>query len=401
MTIANKGDTKVEKKVSPADHIIEKIKRRRLVTLAIVIGTITIAVGSFLGAVTKITEFASQFVHSKHRTEPTTVAELQNTVRTTAAELKQAFDSVTSDSGRNPPIPDSEFARVRDLITKIVRLDPENGHAVYYNGFMLRWQDQRPASHPALFLYLERAKDPSVHMPGDNGDAKFCFDNWRGYCKQRQAFINHFLAIDFEKAAKEEKDRAVALDRLKAALDRADTAIKLYGEFNAPGQGTPTRTLAASLRKQISKWEQPVVPPPLPVTPPAQKIPVQLSSCIGRGGLEGVHFWGPDGQFCNGIVAWGPYSEKHFEAPSQICSCKGHGGVEGVTLWGPEGAACAGISSWGTYNQDCASANELKMCSCVGHGNILEGHILWGPKNSDCGGFSSWGRYAQSCKIPQ
>ena len=237
---------------SSADRIIGKIKRNRLTTLAIVIGTITIAVGSFFGAVTKITEFVDRFADPK----PTTVAELQNTVRTTALELKQSFESVTSGSGKRPPIPDSAFAHVRRLIARIERLDPGNGHVIYYKGFILRWRDQRPASHSTLFWYLDRAKDPSLHMPGDNGETRFCFENWQGYCKERQAFIQHVLALDFERAAKEESDPAVALGRLKAALGRAEEAIGLYGEFNAPGQGMPTRTLAESLRKQISEGEQ-------------------------------------------------------------------------------------------------------------------------------------------------
>lgn len=77
------------------------------------------------------------------------------------------------------------------------------------------------------------------------------------HCPHSLAFINHFLALDFERAAKEEKNRAVALARLKAGLERAEIAIKTYGEFNPPGQGTPTRTLAESLRKQIADMEQP------------------------------------------------------------------------------------------------------------------------------------------------
>lgn len=242
----------MKKNASPAEHIIEKIKRNRLITVAIVIGTITIAVGTFFGAVTKISEFIDRFADPK----PTTVAELQNTVRATALELKQSFESVTSCSGKSPPIPDSDFAYVRRLIARIERLDPGNGHVLYYKAFIVRWRDQRPASQSMLFWYLDRAKDPNLHMPGDNGETRFCFDNWLGYCKERQAFIQHVLALDFERAAKEESDPAVALGRLKAALVRAEEAIRLYGEFNAPGQGQPTRTLAESLRKQISEREQ-------------------------------------------------------------------------------------------------------------------------------------------------
>lgn len=248
-----KDDARAGNKNFPADRIIAKIKRHRLATLAIVVGTITIAIGSFFGAVTKIAEFIDRFGDP----QPTTVKELQDTVIRTATELKEEFESVTSRSGKAPPIPDSDFARVNRLIARIDRLDPGNGHATYYKGFEVRWRGQRLASHSTLFVYLERAKDPKLQLPGDNGDARFCFDNWLGYCKQRQAFINHFLALDFERAAKEEKNRAVALARLKAGLERAEIAIKIYGEFNAPGQGTPTRTLAESLRKQIADMEQP------------------------------------------------------------------------------------------------------------------------------------------------
>lgn len=230
----------------PADRIIDKIKRHRLAALVIVAGTIIIAVGSFVGALTKIAEF----IDRPGDPRPVTAKEIQETIKRTAIELKEEFESVTSRSGKAPPISNSDFAQVDRLIARIERLDPGNGHAIYYKGFEVRWKGQRFASHPTLFLYLERAKN--AHLAGDNGDASFCFDNWQGYCKQRQAFINHFLALDFEQAAKGEPNPAVAVARLKAGLERAEIAIRIYGEFNAPGQGTPTRTLVESLRKQIT-----------------------------------------------------------------------------------------------------------------------------------------------------
>jgi hypothetical protein len=219
-----------------------------LLGFIIVIGTITIAVGNFFGALSKIREF-----WKLTEGRATNVAELQNAVRATSIELKQEFDSVTV--GRTPPIPEPDFRRVLELIAKIERLDHGNGHVIYYRAFVKRWRNQRPASHDGLFWYLERAKDPNLFLPGDNGDAKFCFDNWLGFCKQRQGFINHTLAIDFQKAANETKDPAVALDRLKAALDRARAAITVYGEFTDPGQGLPTKILAERLQTQISDTE--------------------------------------------------------------------------------------------------------------------------------------------------
>lgn len=245
MPIKKKDRNQGQPKISLATRIIEKLKRNKVVAAIIVAGTVTIGVGSFFGAVTKIAEFVDRFMDPK----PTTVAELQSSVRITALQVKQSFEAVTA--GRKPPLAEKEFAGVNRQLARIERLDPGNGHVIYYRAMIIRWRDQRLASHPSLMWYLERAKDPNVKMAGDNGDARFCFDNWLGYCSQRQAYINHVLALDFERAAQEEPNGDVALPRLKAALARAEAAIALYGEFNAPGQGQPTRTLAESLRKRI------------------------------------------------------------------------------------------------------------------------------------------------------
>lgn len=110
--------------------------------------------------------------------------------------------------------------------------------------------------HSSLSWYLERSKDLNLHLPGDDGATRFCFENWLGYCKERQAFINHMMAIDLQRAASEENDPAVALGRLKSALEKAETAVRLYGEFNAPGQGPPTKVLAESLRRQLLEIER-------------------------------------------------------------------------------------------------------------------------------------------------
>lgn len=142
----------------------------------------------------------------------------------------------------------------------------------------------------------------------------------------------------------------------------------------------------------------------LPEVQPRTIQPVKLGSCIGRGGVEGVHFWGPEGEVCNGIPPWGRYASISTSSPSRICSCTGHGGVEGVRLWGPEGEVCAGIPAWRKkYSEQCVSLSNLSVCGCVGHGSILEGQILWGPKNNACGGMSDpgWGQYTQYCVQPR
>lgn len=140
--------------------------------------------------------------------------------------------------------------------------------------------------------------------------------------------------------------------------------------------------------------------PPLPPHPP-EPTPVKLGSCIGKGGLNGVQFWGPKDAPCNGIPEWGTYITPFTEsapAPAQVCSCTGHGGVNGVRLWGPEGHACGGIAQWGTYSDQCISASSLIVCGGIGHGKILANHVLWGPKGKASGGL--WDPYNLYCVEP-
>jgi hypothetical protein len=123
--------------------------------------------------------------------------------------------------------------------------------------------------------------------------------------------------------------------------------------------------------------------------------PVEIGSCVGHGGVQGVRFWGPVGETCNGVQAWGTY--QGGRSVTQLGSCRGHGGVEGVQLFGPVGEPCAGIGGgWGVYGspQDVTSRG---IASCMGHGDILRGMRLWGPTGQPCGGMSAsvWGRYSE------
>jgi hypothetical protein len=164
------------------------------------------------------------------------------------------------EAGRETPSAIRETALQLKLVKQIEQVYPDNGHVIYYKGFKLRWKNQRPASHTLLFWYLDRSSQPNALLSGDDGDARHCFDNWLGHCKQRQAYINHVLALDFARAADDEKNRAVAVERLKAALERAEASLKIYKGFNDPEQGVPTKILEASLRKRIGDAEQAPAP---------------------------------------------------------------------------------------------------------------------------------------------
>ncbi|HEY5899044.1 MAG TPA: hypothetical protein VIV54_15855 [Burkholderiales bacterium] len=230
----------------PAQGILKKLRRRKLVAWAIVAGTIVVGIGSFAGAVTKLAEVFEKFSDPK----PTSVPEVQNTVLATAQQAKLQFDATTR--GREVPIPKSEFAPTEKLLRRLERLDPGNGHAIYYSAFILRWVGDRPGSHTILFEYIERAAKADALQKDDDGLAKYCFDYWRGFCKQRAAYANHVLALDLRKAANDEKNPAISLKWRKKAIECAEAALKLYGEFSDPRQGTPTAVMLDELRKELA-----------------------------------------------------------------------------------------------------------------------------------------------------
>lgn len=128
------------------------------------------------------------------------------------------------------------------------------------------------------------------------------------------------------------------------------------------------------------------------------RVPLDLSSCVGKGGLNGVELWGPTSKGCAGLPpasGWGNYtlSQQLF---SKMGSCVGYGGLAGVTIWGPPGVKCGGIAdgSWGNYGDIQTKDVSIQgLGRCVGKGNILNGLTLWGPRGEPCGGISTWGDY--------
>jgi hypothetical protein len=123
---------------------------------------------------------------------------------------------------------------------------------------------------------------------------------------------------------------------------------------------------------------------------------VEVCSCVGRGGVVDVHFWGPKNGLCNDQNGWGPYAQ-NCKQVTEVCSCVGRGSVQGVRLYGPKSEACGGFSDWGKYEFNCVELKSESYCSDVAHGDKLENQALWGPKGFSIGGNDSWGTYQSRC----
>lgn len=136
----------------------------------------------------------------------------------------------------------------------------------------------------------------------------------------------------------------------------------------------------------------------------AAQTNIEICSCTGRGGVEGVTLWGPKGAPCGGMVTgntqpWGTYSSS-CRAMQEVGKCTGEGGVLGLELWGPPGEVCGGL--WevkAKYSVGKRKAADIRLCSCKGHGGV-EGVTMWGPEGEYCAGIpdADWGTFNADCK---
>jgi hypothetical protein len=236
----------VHRESDQADRMMGKFKRHKAVAIAIIIGTFVTWMGSIFGALEKMISFFRPEVANHGQIDGLSM-------RDAAGKLRQEFAAATE--GNEPPVPEKRFAVVDQLIGHIDRVDPGNGHALYYKGFRLRWRNQRDASHTFLYQYREQAQKPGVLSVDDKGEVKSCVESLSGYCKQRWAFIDQMLAVDLERAANRTTSRVEAVEFRRVALCLAKEALGIH-PFTDPQQGSPTRVLVDRLQGDLLKAQR-------------------------------------------------------------------------------------------------------------------------------------------------
>ncbi len=140
-----------------------------------------------------------------------------------------------------------DFTAVQADIRELLALDPDNGHALYYQGELIRLmrqdlftpqgciQSKTAAAQADLspyendfYRYLDNVRDlPAGETGGDSG-VTICYSRPRGYCPQRTAWIEHLLAIDLLAEAAVTDDVTVRREKLTASLKHAREALRLY-----------------------------------------------------------------------------------------------------------------------------------------------------------------------------
>lgn len=192
---------------------------------------------------------------------------IQRTVNNLRLGYRKARDSLGRGSGN--------FGEVDSDIEAILKLDPRNGHGLYYAGEVKRITAQSLftpkscligsalAAKPlpldtyendfARYLDIEKAQ-PDAMRKGDYS-AETCYSRPEGYCPQRTAWVHHLLANDRYEEAMVSTDVRAKGDKLRRAREHAEAAAELYrDERGQPGfdQCRPTTVLIEDTKRELA-----------------------------------------------------------------------------------------------------------------------------------------------------
>jgi hypothetical protein len=160
------------------------------------------------------------------------------------AVANQRFDEALSQR-----VPFSDEA-VRDVTNLLLRLDRNNGHALYFSG-EIDWH-RRQADHgqKQFYAYLGEVDRLSPQLRGGDKTLAACRSP-KGYCLERTAWIHHLLANDlYDRAVEEEHGGGNAHGIWISVFTHTCSAKKLHNDvgFN---QLIATATIEQEIRKRL------------------------------------------------------------------------------------------------------------------------------------------------------
>ncbi len=105
--------------------------------------------------------------------------------------LVKEMHTVTDNKFKNFIIED--FDKVIPVIRFMLEIDPENGHAIYFQGEIHRLMNEYASFTEYFQRYLETEESIGSALPKVT-DPNLCYDTPHGYCEQRTAWISQLLA---------------------------------------------------------------------------------------------------------------------------------------------------------------------------------------------------------------
>jgi hypothetical protein len=148
--------------------------------------------------------------------------------------------------------PQPKVEPLLDVISVVNEIDQGNGHAYYFAGEEYRSLMDQTNMRGAFQHYLAAA---GHHPEAVDGDSHSCSQRPAGYCGERTALIDHFMARDYyHEALKTSGDRQV--EDLRTALTYQQHGLQIW-RFNRDGSVESSCELLQGIAKQLHALGQP------------------------------------------------------------------------------------------------------------------------------------------------
>ena len=145
-----------------------------------------------------------------------------------------------------------DFNNVIPAIRFMLKIDPENGHAIYFQGEIYRLMNDNVHFIEYFQRYLETEESVGSHLPKVI-DPNLCYETPHGYCEQRTAWISQLLANYYYKEGIKADDERIKTKSFKLALAYIQNVrIHFPSGFESSSVTMSTVDLETSLNSRIS-----------------------------------------------------------------------------------------------------------------------------------------------------
>jgi hypothetical protein len=149
-----------------------------------------------------------------------------------------------------------QFECVSNLANVLLEQDGNNGHGLYFQGEAWRFKAMDdPKKSPLCrdrmreFFLRYIANERLLSQNERDGDGNICYDREKGYCKERTAWVNHLMAVDYRQWAEDAKDKKTKLVRLELAAK----FLKVDLDFGGFDLVAPSAALKDTINEDFEK----------------------------------------------------------------------------------------------------------------------------------------------------
>lgn len=120
-----------------------------------------------------------------------------------------------------------DFNNVIPVITFMLKIDPKNGHAIYFQGEIYRLMNDyaKFTEYFQRYLEIEESIGPTLTKVID---PKLCYNTPHGYCEQRTAWISQLLANYYYNEGIKAPNEKMKIKSFKLALEHIHNVRNHY-----------------------------------------------------------------------------------------------------------------------------------------------------------------------------